>query len=220
MPEMLKTVKNFIKRTPLILPYRAYQENKPYLSWVRSGRPIPPPRFVKERTVKQYGRQFGLRMLVETGTCYGDMIDAVKGDFDKVISVELSEELYLGAVQRTAGAKHVTILNGDSGALMPDVLALVTEPCLFWLDAHYSGGDTARTDLDTPIRNELECIMSHRLAPQHVILIDDARDFTGKGDYPSVQELKSLGLASGYQSFRVKDDIIRMVGRRRPAKGL
>jgi hypothetical protein len=220
MSDVLQSLKNTIKRTPLILPYRAYQRNRPYLSWVLSGRPIPPPSFVKVRTVKQYGRRFALRTLVETGTCYGDMVAAVEGDFEKVLSVELGEELYLMAAQRFAEAKHVTILHGDSGKVMADILAQVNKPCLFWLDSHYSGGVTARAVLDTPIRDELQCIMSHPLATQHVILIDDARDFTGEGDYPNVQELRSLALASGYRSFRVQDDIIRIVGRHRPTKGL
>jgi hypothetical protein len=81
---------------------------------------------------------------------------------------------------------------------------------LFWLDAHYSGEGTALADSETPVLSELDCIFSHAVKG-HVILIDDARCFDGKGDYPSLPEIKT------YVSERrpdliceVRDDIIRI----------
>jgi hypothetical protein len=50
------------------------------------------------------------------------------------------------------------------------------EPALFWLDGHYSGVDTGKDELDTPVSAELEAILGSPVKG-HVILIDDARCF-------------------------------------------
>jgi hypothetical protein len=61
---------------------------------------------------------------------------------------------------------------------------------LFWLDGHYSGGPTGRGDSDTPIRAELATVLGgpHR----HAVLVDDAHCFTGEGDYPTLDEVKTI----------------------------
>jgi hypothetical protein len=58
-------------------------------------------------------------------------------------------------------------------------------PAIFWLDAHYSGGNTAQGFENTPIMSELEYVFKHNIKG-HIILIDDAGDFTGCDDYPRV----------------------------------
>ena len=90
------------------------------------------------------------------------------------------------------------------------MLAQIDEPCLFWLDGHYSAGITARGDKDTSVLDELRCILDHRVS-NHVILIDDARKFNGQNDYPTldfVRELVTSKLSS--YAFEVADDIIRI----------
>lgn len=61
--------------------------------------------------------------------------------------------------------------------------------CLFWLDAHYSGKGTAKGDKESSISHELDIIKTLK-NKDHVILIDDAREFTGKNDYPTLDEVK------------------------------
>src|SRR5262249_2110956 len=90
----------------------------------------------------------------------------------------------------------------------------ITEPCLFWLDAHYSGShfgcQTARGPRDTPIIQELEHILTHPIM-SHVVLIDDARLFNGHNDYPTATELRDF-IASRRPDWgvEIKDDIIRV----------
>ena len=81
---------------------------------------------------------------------------------------------------------------------------------MFWLDAHYSSGVTARGVVDSPIAQELETIFSHP-AKGHVILIDDAREFTGHGGYPTIEELYEFVLARkpGWRML-VYNDMIRI----------
>ena len=86
----------------------------------------------------------------------------------------------------------------------------IKKPCLFWLDAHYSGKGTAKEDVITPIIYELQCILNSSNL-NHVILIDDARFFIGKNGYPTIKELKEIIFSkSSDWTFVVKNDIIRI----------
>jgi hypothetical protein len=102
----------------------------------------------------------------------------------------------------------VTLLQGDSGEVLASIVAQLESPALFWLDAHYSEGNTARGSLETPVRRELEVIL--RSPPDHVILVDDARSF-GTGDYPSLDAVQALveELRSGWKCY-VATDVIRI----------
>jgi hypothetical protein len=63
----------------------------------------------------------------------------------------------------------------------------------------------------TPIISELEHILSHPMAQSHVILIDDAREFTGENDYPTVSGLKELVFRIKPEfTLELQDDIIRI----------
>jgi len=56
----------------------------------------------------------------------------------------------------------------------------------------------------------MQCILNHPRAAEHVILIDDARLFVGKDDYPTLHALKQMVLTEQPNwNFEVKDDIIR-----------
>ena len=100
---------------------------------------------------------------------------------------------------------------GDSGALIRDVLAGLDEPALFWLDAHYSGTGTARGIEDSPILGELDSILSHRIR-DHIVIVDDAREFIGENGYPTIRHLARFVESRGYY-IRVRDDLIRLYAR-------
>ena len=94
--------------------------------------------------------------------------------------------------------------------ILPEILNEIEDPCLFWFDAHYSLGNTARGEKETPVLEELKHIFKHPIE-KHVILIDDARCFIGQNDYPALKELKELVLNRYPRSiFEVEDDIIRV----------
>ncbi|MEM3484492.1 MAG: hypothetical protein QXI12_02575 [Candidatus Methanomethyliaceae archaeon] len=207
-------LRSLLRRTAIYTVYRTYQQRRLYREWVRTGRPVPPPFIVKLQTVKDYAREFDLHVFVETGTFMGDMVDGVKDVFDEIYSIELSDDLYREAAKRFARARHITILHGDSGQVLKEVLPRVNQPCLFWLDAHYSGGITAKGASETPIEREIANIFGLSSPTRHVILVDDARCFNGKGDYPSLEALEKACKSVGFQVFEVKDDIIRIHRRR------
>ena len=127
-------------------------------AWRRAGCPVPPPPSFKRALLKEQARQNGLNVFVETGTLYGQTLEAMCGVCDKLHSIELSLELYKAAVAHFADQPKVRLWHGDSGEVLPSVLETVDRPALFWLDGHYSGPGTARGALDSPICSELEHI--------------------------------------------------------------
>ena len=179
---------------------------------------IIPPYEEKRKIILRYKKDFGINIFIETGTFLGGTVDFFKNDFKQLISFELGTDLAEKARQRFLQQTNVMIISGDSGKLLPFYLKEITEPCLFWLDGHYSSeffiGDqyvvTAKGESNTPILAELKAILSHPVK-QHVILIDDARCFTGMNDYPTIKELKKI--IAGFNinlSVKVKRDLIRI----------
>lgn len=165
----------------------------------------------KEWTIKYYGRRFGIEIFIETGTYLGDMVEATKASFKKIISIELDPALYEKAKRRFSNYNHITIIHGDSAKVLPGILTNINHNCLFWLDAH-DHSKAINAFLKTPIKQELFHIFSHSLAKnlEHVILIDDARLFIGKNS-PTLKELKSFVLKNRPNwIFEVKNDIIRI----------
>lgn len=183
---------------------------KELTQWLKSGKPFPPPHIVKQNTILEYSKKYPLKILFETGTYLGDMIEAQKNNFEKIYSIELSKKLYTRAVKRFKRDKHVILLHGDSGVKIAEVINQLFEPVLFWLDGHYSGGITAMAEKECPVREELNTIFKSRL--NHVILIDDARLFNGTHDYPTLKEIESIIRENGKDYMvDIKDDIIRLL---------
>ncbi len=182
-----------------------YRSLKAYVKWIFNGKPSPPPHIVKQNEIRKYKRRYGLDIFIESGTFMGEMVNAQKKYFAKIISIELSNDLYVNAVKRFNGSQNIEILFGDSGKIIGDIIPKLTKPALFWLDGHYSGGNTAKSDIETPIMDELAFIFQSKL--HHVILIDDARLFIGKNDYPTLISLQSFAQSFQYQ-LSVKHDII------------
>lgn len=119
------------------------------------------------------------------------MVEAMKCYFDRIYSIELSNELYEKAKMRFDGDRRIKIIHGDSGVALGKLLRRIDQPALFWLDGHYSGGVTAKGDKDTPIYEELNHIFSTQNSG-HVVIIDDARCFGTDPAYPTIKELSDF----------------------------
>jgi len=112
------------------------------------------------------------------------MVRKCRRRFKRIYTIELSEQLAAEAARRLASYSHVQVLQGDSGHVLPEVVGQLNEPAVFWLDAHYSGGMTARGPTECPLEREVRAIALGGRA-DHVILIDDAR-LMGQGDFASL----------------------------------
>jgi hypothetical protein len=171
------------------------------------------PNLGKQKVVIDYIKNTSPEIFIETGTYKGRMVYAIQPYVKNIYSIELNPTLCNKARKRFAGYQHIHIIQGQSGDILSSLLINIDKPVLFWLDAHYSAGSTAKGNLETPIMQEIETILNHPKANEHVILIDDARCFTGQNDYPTLKTLKNhiLDIHPDW-IFEVKGDIIRTYG--------
>ncbi len=177
--------------------------------WKLAGSPVPTPHPVKQFAIKECQLKSGYNILIETGTYKGDMVAAQRKNFTHIYSIELSTKLWADAVKKFQSFDNITILQGDSGNVLKDIIKLLDQPAIFWLDGHYSAGETAKGDKECPIFEELDCIFINNHF-KHVLLIDDARCFNGQGDYPTIENLTEYIKSKNNQyQLEVKDDIIR-----------
>ena len=179
------------------------------LQWRLRGSTAPPPHIVNQGILLRYQERRRFRTFIETGTFTGEMVAAMRPHFDRLISIEMAPAIYEGTKRRFAGDSRVQLLLGDSGVLLPQVLAALDHPALFWLDGHYMGGGTARADLDSPVQRELAALLRHPTRG-HLVLIDDARLFTGTEGYPTFDDLRALVVRERPGSrVELEADIIR-----------
>lgn len=185
-------------------PYKRISFVGEYVWWRLRGSPRPKvPHIIKQRTLAEFGERFNLCVMVETGTNVGNMINAQKDRFREIYSIELDKWLAARAKRKFADRPGIHLYQGDSGEVLPAILAQIKEPALFWIDAHWGA-------IDAPVKKELECIFRHPVR-DHALLIDDARYFDGHGDYYSVDELREHAAREYPGSVvEVKDDIIRI----------
>jgi hypothetical protein len=115
------------------------------------------------------------RFFVETGSLAGQGIQAaLDAGFEKVYSIELAEPLYRRCVARFEGDARVELILGDSAEKLPELIKRLDCPATFWLDGHFSGGETALGSKTSPLMEELRAIGAHSIRT-HTILIDDMR---------------------------------------------
>ncbi len=118
---------------------------------------------------------FQNEVFVESGTHLGDGVSmAIHSGFPQVYSIELDRDLFQLCKMRFMDNPNVKIIQGDSGAILYEVIKEIDTPITFWLDGHYSGGKTAKGKSNSPILKELNAIKKHHIK-NHTILIDDIR---------------------------------------------
>src|SRR5256885_2711053 len=206
----MKTVRSLLARTPFYGVYKSLGHYPDYWYWHLRGQPIRSPHLLKQRTVRDYAQRYGLRVLVETGTYYGEMVAAMKDRFAEIHSVEFDSALTARAAKKFSRSPHVHIHQGDSQIVVPELLKSLRQPALFWLDAGYYGWAGLQGDKQR-LTTELEAILRHPLRG-HVILMDDARGLNGQNGAPTVAELKQrIEAEFPGRQIEVQYDILRIM---------
>jgi len=204
------TLKNSLSRLGLFPAIDTARQLPKIVRWLNGGFRGIAPSAIKRRVIHSYLRHYQLRTFVETGTHLGDTLAAVAQDEAlRAISIELADGYSAAATRRFANYPNVELHHGDSGQLMPKIVAALKGPALFWLDGHYSGGSTAKGALETPVSDELQAILS---SPHggNIILIDDVRCFDGTHDYPHLDQLLTVIRVDGRYHAEVSADILRL----------
>lgn len=126
--------------------------------------------------------QLSLNVFIEAGTYKGGSTKQAAGMFERVVTIEKSHKLYMDAEQLFASATNVSCYQGCTRDHITSHINQSDKP-LFWLDAHWSGGETAGQEDECPILDELSLIFSKNIN-SFAILIDDARLFTAPPPRP------------------------------------
>ena len=137
---------------------------------------------VPQELVARLTEEFGIATFVETGTHKGNTAAWASSRFQKVVTIEGSDVWYERTKPRLDPLGNVSIIKGHSAQVLPEVVSQLTAPALFWLDAHWSGRQTAGADDQCPLIGEIAAINSSTL--DHFVLIDDARLFLSPPEPP------------------------------------
>jgi FkbM family methyltransferase len=135
-----------------------------------------------QELIIQLQQNYDLLYFVETGTYYGATALWAAQHFQKVITIEFSQEIYNQVSSQYQNLEGIEFLFGDTREQLTKIVPQFKKPCLFWLDAHWSGGNTYGANDECPLIEELEIIA--RTEVEHFIIIDDARLFLSPPPYP------------------------------------
>jgi hypothetical protein len=127
---------------------------------------------------KLYPLYANIEVFVETGTNYGNTILGLYHYFRELHTIEIQESIYNNVAYKanSYGIQNIQFYLGDSAIILPDILNRIPDPVIFFLDGHFSQGDTGRGSSDTPLLDELKNIdKAHN--KNSVIIIDDYRMF-------------------------------------------
>jgi len=170
----------------------------------------PFPTFVKKQVFHEYNSSSTI--WVETGTLVGDTAKYLSKIAKFVYTIEPSEKYYNLSVKNLKNYENIKIYNDTSENKLNDILEIIkpnSDVC-FWLDGHWSGGDTFKGETDTPILSELETIKRYLNKFSKLnILIDDFRIFDIGNNvdiYPSKEVLIEYA-AKNNLNWRITRDI-------------
>lgn len=155
-------------------------------------------------------------MAIETGTFRGDTSLLLRRHFGECRTIERSANLAEAARLRFAGDSAITISEGSSRDLLPDVLPDPTIPCFLWLDAHGIYDHVGSDQEENPLLAELEIVVANRIKAPTIIAIDDARGMGTQPDWPSVGSIARLLEAANYVVASFDDILIGVRSHHRP----
>ena len=137
-------------------------------------------------------QEFVLTDFVESGTYYGETAVWASSHFARVTTIEYSRMLYEKARDCNSKIKNIEFVLGDSRQVLKQVCSRLTGPALFWLDAHWSAGETYGEGDECPLLAELKAIVASEWP--HYIFIDDAHMFLSPPPRPHrVEQWPTIG---------------------------
>ena len=141
----------------------------------------PFPGFIKKKVLKNYSSKNVI--WVETGTYEGYTAEFLSNISKFVHTIEPSKKYFDLSKERLSKFSNCKVYNETSESILEEILLEIPdgESICFWLDGHWSGGDTFKGTKDTPIEFELKTIEKFiNKFSNFTILVDDFRLFDEK----------------------------------------
>lgn len=167
---------------------------------VRMGPPL--------ELIKTLTSRFDVHNFIETGTYHGSTAVWAASIFQRVETIEFSKDLYEQTKARYSDIKNINFIFGDTRTELKKIVQKTQSPSLFWLDAHWSGGQTYGEQDQCPILDELDIINTAKF--DNFILIDDARLFLSPPQpphkieqWPNIVDIISVLQALEYKRYIV-----------------
>jgi hypothetical protein len=150
-------------------------------------------------------------IFIESGTCLGNTIINLVNSFRDLHTIELSFTYYdyFNKLKIKENFNNVKNYFGDTIKVLPEILKSYTEKdkCIFWLDGHFSSGDTAQGEKDVPLIEECLLIDDLYKADKGVLFIDDFRLFGTKGaeDWSNIS---IDNICSSFKNFKIVENFV------------
>ncbi len=188
---LIEIVNHVMKRHPEMHSICADLLMSGLTDWIKRDYAGPSPKHIKDSVLRRCNLPDAT--WVETGTYHGDTTQILSQMASKVITIEPEPRLFLRAKQRFESDQSITVINDISERALPIVLPNLDGNVCFWLDGHYSAGETFAGPNDTPLVFELSAIEKHLSRFTSVSVAIDDIHLCGKrhayGDYPSLNYL-------------------------------
>ena len=162
-------------------------------------------------TVEWLLQRLNLNLFIEAGTFRGESALQASMFFERVITIEKDNSLFREANLKLKDKTNIACYNGCTRDHVIAHLRDHDRP-LFWLDAHWSGVNTAGQQDECPILDELKLIFDLNL-DSFALLIDDARLFTSpppkphdKSQWPRIDQIAKT-LPDHYVMYILNDVI-------------
>ena len=178
-----------------------------------TGWKAPLPGLIKRYIILAEICRIRATTLVERGTYLGDTPWFFRKKLTHIYSIEVQPQLASLVTKRFRQWPNVTIVHGDSGSALDNILPALKDSTVFWLDGHFSDGITGKGKKACPLLDELDAIFRLCIC-NYTILIDDFRLLGNDPAYPTVPDLISF-VASHGRTVHWENDIIRIEGETR-----
>ncbi len=150
--------------------------------------------------ITELQKAYQIKNFVETGTYLGETTEWASKHFEKVYTFEAAESIYKTTKQRIGSITNIEFILGESNKELEKIH--ISASAIFWLDAHYSEGDTFNGEV--PLLKEIEII--NNLDIESFIFIDDARLVLAKW-----QNLHYCDLATLINRLSVKNRYVAVI---------
>lgn len=195
-----------LKGSPIV---QFFSDLNRILGWMKQNYAPPSPHFIKQKIISS--NSIKNAPWIETGTYLGSTTRKLSKSGAMVYSIEPQTNLFEYNLKKFKRISNIKLFHGTSEDVFPNLLAKLEGDLNFWLDGHYSGGDTFQGQTTTPIVFELKQISNNLHNFRNVaVFVDDVRCFYPgyhpSETYPAVSFLVEWASNNGMK-WKIEHDI-------------